>query len=233
MRALDLVTSTAASAARLGLGDTIVALGPRPAAPLLLWEFEACPFCRKVREAISLLDLEVLVHPCPKRGERFRPDVVARGGRAQFPYLVDPNDGDRALYESDAIVAHLFARYGTKSPPLRLRMGPLTAASAGLASALRPRRGSRARPSRAAEKPLELWGYEPSPRTRLVRERLSELELPYLLRPTAHGSPTRGAFRARYGEVEIPFLTDPSAGVATFGDAAIIEHLERTYALPT
>ncbi|MDQ3034022.1 MAG: glutathione S-transferase N-terminal domain-containing protein, partial [Myxococcota bacterium] len=138
-RVLDLVTSTAASVARAGVGDKIGALGPRPTQPLLLWDFEACPFCRKVREAISILDLEVMVYPCPKGGERFRPDVIARGGKAQFPFLVDPDDADRALYESDAIIAHLFARYGAGRPPLALRMGPITTATAGLASALRPR----------------------------------------------------------------------------------------------
>lgn len=232
MRVLDLLTSSAASAARLGLGDKVGALGARPTQPLLLWEFEACPFCRKVREAISILDLEVLVHPCPKSGTRFRQDAIARGGKAQFPYLVDPDDGDRGLYESDAIIAHLFARYGAGAPPLRLRMGPVTAAGVGIASAFRLR-GARARPSRSPAAPLELWGYESSPRTRLVRERLCELELPYLLRPVAHGSPTRGAFRARFGEVEVPFLTDPNAGVSTFGDVAIIDHLERAYAIPT
>lgn len=25
-----------------------------------------CPFCRKVREAITLLDLDVMIYPCPK-----------------------------------------------------------------------------------------------------------------------------------------------------------------------
>lgn len=237
-RALELVTSTAASVVRLGMGDKIGALGPRPAQPLLLWEFEACPFCRKVREAISILDLDVLVHPCPKDGERFRSDVVTRGGRAQFPYLVDPNDADHALYESDAIIAHLFARYGAGKAPLGLRLGPITTATASLASALRVHgirarpSGMRARPSRTPAQPLELWGYEASPGTRLVRERLCELELPYLLHPIAHGSPARTSFRLRFGEVEIPFLTDVAAGVSTYGDAAIIEHLERTYALP-
>lgn len=34
--------------------------------PLLLYEFEACPFCRKVREAITILDLDVIFYPCPR-----------------------------------------------------------------------------------------------------------------------------------------------------------------------
>ena len=33
------------------------------------------------------------MYPCPKDGTRFRPQVVAEGGKAQFPYLKDPNTG--------------------------------------------------------------------------------------------------------------------------------------------
>jgi hypothetical protein len=38
----------------------------RPKIPLELYEFEGCPFCRKVREAIIILDLDPIVYPCPK-----------------------------------------------------------------------------------------------------------------------------------------------------------------------
>ena len=38
----------------------------RPQKLLELYEFEGCPFCRKVREAISVLDLDVTIYPCPK-----------------------------------------------------------------------------------------------------------------------------------------------------------------------
>ena len=40
----------------------------RPAKPLELYEYEACPFCRKVREALSMLDIDVIVYPCPRDG---------------------------------------------------------------------------------------------------------------------------------------------------------------------
>ena len=45
-----------------------------------------------------------------------------------------------------------------------------------------PRRagkGSRARPSKQPAQPLVLWGYDASPFVNLVKETLSELELPY------------------------------------------------------
>jgi hypothetical protein len=39
--------------------------------------------------------------------------------------------------------------------------------------------GSRACPSRQPAQPLVLWGYDASPFVNLVKEKLSELELPY------------------------------------------------------
>ena len=39
---------------------------PRPAQPIVLYEFEGCPFCRKVREAVALLDLDAKFLPCPQ-----------------------------------------------------------------------------------------------------------------------------------------------------------------------
>lgn len=47
----------------------------------------------QVREAISVLDLDVDVRPCPKGGSVWRNKVVEMGGKAQFPYLVDENTG--------------------------------------------------------------------------------------------------------------------------------------------
>ena len=90
-RALDVTTSLLTTVGRLGTGGSVGALGERPEQPLELFEFEACPFCRKVREALSILDLEAEIRPCPKRGERFRRELIERGGKALFPYLVDPN----------------------------------------------------------------------------------------------------------------------------------------------
>jgi YfiH family protein len=88
LRALDVGTALAATLARLGSGVSVGTLGKRPAKPLRLYEFEGCPFCRKVREALSILDLDAEVFPCPKNGKRFRPEVVKKGGKAQFPWLV-------------------------------------------------------------------------------------------------------------------------------------------------
>lgn len=44
-------------------------------------------------------------------GEIFRPEAIAKGGKSQFPYLVDENTG-KAMYESDEIIKYLFDTYG-------------------------------------------------------------------------------------------------------------------------
>ena len=33
---------------------------------IILYEYEACPFCRKVREALTSLDLDYVARPCPR-----------------------------------------------------------------------------------------------------------------------------------------------------------------------
>ena len=222
-----LLLSRLASTLRLGCGGRVGSLGARPEQRLELFEFEGCPFCRKVREALSILDLDALIHPCPKRGPRFRPALVERGGKAQFPYLVDPNAGVE-MYESDAIVRHLFECYGDGRVPARLHAGPLTDLSAVSVGLLRPGAGSFYREAKPPESRLELYAYEASPGSRLVRERLSVLELAYLLHNRAAGSerplPEGVAF------ANLPHLVDPNYGRSLSGAPAILRHLEASYA---
>jgi glutathione S-transferase len=227
-RALDVATSVGSTLARLGAGIRIESLGPRPEKPLELYEFEACPYCRKVREALTALDLEARIHPCPKGGARFRPRVREQGGKEQFPYLVDPNTG-KAMYESDEIVRELFARYGRGPVPFLYAGGPLNDAGAMLASGLRPGRGGRARPSRAPAEPLELWSFEGSPYSRIAREALCALELPYLLHNVGKGSPRRSTFVELSGKMMVPYLLDPNTGTRMFESADIVRYLESTY----
>jgi glutathione S-transferase len=228
MRAWDVASSLFATVARAGAGLATGALGPRPQQPLVVYEFEACPFCRKVREALTQLDLEAEIRPCPKGGRRFRDELARRGGKLQFPYLADPNTG-KELYESDDIVAYLYQQYGDGRVPMLLALGPLTTASAALAGAWRGFAGSQARPSRAPEKPLELWSFEGSPFCRLVRERLCELELPYRLHNVGKGSPSRAAFVEISGRMQVPYLRDPNTGEALFESADIVRYLQETY----
>ena len=227
-RTLDVATSFFATVARLGAGvNASHPTARKPDKTLELYEFEACPFCRKVREALTELDLEAIVYPCP-RGGRYREIVKEKGGKTMFPYLSDPNTG-RALYESDDIVRYLAETYGA-GVPLLLRLGPFTTATAMAASVWRPTRGRAARPSRVPAQPLELWSFEGSPFCRIVRETLCELELPYHLHNVGKGSPARPAFIEASGNMKVPYLKDPNTGAAMFESADIVKYLEQTYA---
>jgi glutathione S-transferase len=228
-RVVDVATSLAATLARGLSGSQVSGLGRRPEKTLELYEFENCPYCRKVREALCALDLEVLVRPCPRGGTRYREEVVARGGKAQFPYLVDPNTG-KEMYESDEIVAYLYQRYGDGPPPLLFRSGPLNDATAMLASGWRLNSGTTYEKARPPEQPLELYSFEASPFCRLVREKLCTMELPYRLRNVAKGSPNRPAFIERSEKMMVPYLVDPNTGVEMFESADIVHYLQETYA---
>jgi glutathione S-transferase len=246
----DLAGSLAVTAARLGTGVAARPQRERPEWLFVLYEFEACPYCRIVREALTELDLDAEIRPCPKGGERWRPELVERGGRAQFPYLVDPN-AKVELYESADIVRHLFETYGG-GVPLRWRVPPLQQVGSQLAGAFRPLAGRRARPSRAPAQPLELYSFEASPFARLVRERLCELELPWVLRSvgrTTAGdwvppalrdrlgidvkptSDNRRTLLGRAGRISIPYLVDPNTGAEMAESGDILAYLDRTYAL--
>jgi glutathione S-transferase len=229
-RAWGIFTSNLASLARLGHSFRVRRdLGARPTTMLELYEFEACPFCRKVREALSVLDLDVLIKPCPKGGTRFRPEAIERHGKAMFPLLIDANAGV-AMYESDAIIEHLHTRYGSGRISAHLT-GPQTLALSSLASVARSGKGQRARPSRQPEQPLELWGYDVSPYSRLPREVLCELELPYIQHNIARGSAARPAFKEMTGKLQFPYLRDANTGTEMFESDAICAYLEKTYAL--
>ena len=227
-RMLDVTSSFAASLARVATGMRIGRLGRRPDEPLRLYDFEACPYCRKAREALTVLDLDVMIYPCPKGGPHYREELIQRGGKAQFPYLVDPNTG-KEMYESDTIVAYLFQEYGVGGVPMLLSPGPLTDASAMLASAVRPVSGRFYSRSRVPAAPLELYSFEASPYCRIVRETLTSLEISYLLHNVAKGSPRRKAFIERSGKMRVPYLVDSNTGVAMFESAEISRYLVETY----
>lgn len=222
----------------------------QPEQLLTLYDFEACPYCRLVRETLSELDLDAMILPCPKGGSRYRPQALALSGKTMFPLLVDPNTGTTML-ESRAIIAYLHHSYGRRSQPAGgLRHG-ISGLASSLASAMRGVNGMTARPSRPPAQPLELFSFESSPYSRLVRERLSELELPYRLRNTAKARwqdvgppevrsryfpdlPVQGRNRLRLleiaGRVQVPYLIDPNTDVAMFESEAILRYLEQTYA---
>ncbi|XP_042495397.1 uncharacterized protein LOC122074578 isoform X2 [Macadamia integrifolia] len=157
--------------------------------PLQLFEFEACPFCRRVREALTELDLSVEVYPCPKGSLRHREMVKTFGGKEQFPFLVDPNTG-LSMYESGDIVNYLFHQYGRGSDP-SFGLLESTMLTGWIPTILRAGRGMMLWEKARKEPPpkkLELFSYENNPYARIVREALCELELPYILQNVGEGS---------------------------------------------
>ena len=246
---LNLLNSLATSSAALWRGTVSRPAARQPEKTLQLYDIENCPYCRLVREALTELEIDVLIQPCPKRGERFRAQAIAQGGKAQFPFLIDPNSGVQ-LYESVDIIAYLYKTYGERAVPRRWQIKLINTTSSMLASGLRTTRGMFARPSAPAEKPLVLWAFESSPYARMVRERLCELEVPYLSRHIGkaqwqdfaltpirnrlwpefeHDSVNRRALKAKTGQVMAPFLEDPNSGVSMYESADIIDYLDETY----
>ena len=91
--------------------DSSVLPAARPSKPIIVYEYESSPFCRKVREMCCLLDLEVEYRPVPgARGGAFAKELFA-GGKTMVPYMVDEN-ADVAMYESDDICQYLRETYG-------------------------------------------------------------------------------------------------------------------------
>lgn len=100
----------------------------------------------------------------------------------------------------------------------------------GLIVVCRAGRGGRYRKAKTPKEPLIIWGYEPSPFVRLVRERLTELEIPHLFKTCARGSPKRQEMFDKFGKFQVPFMQDPNTGVAMFESGDIVKYLESTYA---
>ncbi len=251
VHALKVASSVLTSSLALWRGTSRSGAARRqPPQLLTLYEFEGCPYCRMVRNTLCELDLDVLIRPCPPRGQRFRPVAKALGGKTLFPFLHDPNTGAR-LYESKDIADYVAKTYEGRANANAGFRRRLSLGGSMLASGSRGLRGMRARPSRAPEQPLELYSFESSPYSRLVREVLCELELPYILRNTAKARRTdmgppavrdrwfkaeqgtsrnRKALLERTGKVQVPYLIDPNTGVEMYESAAIIAYLEKTYA---
>lgn len=246
----DVLGSVAVSTLALWRGTRVTRAARQPRKALRLFDREGDAGCRQVREALTALGLDVQVFPCPLGGERFAAGLHQGGQSASVPVLQDDNTGAH-LQGVQAIVAHLFQAYGDGAVPA-VRQSPLLAGVAdGLGTLVRGGRGLRARPSKQPAKPLDLWSFESSPYSRLVRERLTELELPYTLHnlgkeqwadmgpavmrvKPGHYQPKPGGKRAQVlktlGRVQLPYLEDANTGTRLFESAAIIDYLERHYA---
>lgn len=75
-----------------------------------LYQFRTCPFCVKTRRAMRRLGLEIELRDA-QHDPQVRAELLEKGGKVQVPCLRIPSaDGDRWLYESDDIIAHLQER---------------------------------------------------------------------------------------------------------------------------
>lgn len=220
---------------------------------LKLYDLDVSPFCRLVREALCEMDLDVMILPCPKGGQRFRPEAKALKEGATFPLLVDENTGV-VMNESADIIDYLAKTYESKIKPARGALRPLSVGTSMLASTLQLRSkgltGFKASPSKAPEKPLELYAFETSPYSKPVKARLCELEIPYILKNCPKGAMTdmgppvfrdklfkapkettrnRKWLAEQTGRVQVPYLVDPNTGEAMYESRRIIRYLNKTY----
>ena len=107
---------------------------PEVTPKLRLYDYEASPYCRRVRQALSDLELSCEIRPCPRSTvfdegvvtsqHRFRGEAKALlasigGQKLRFPLLVDDTSGTAVVVpESKSIVLHLW-RYSNDSKGFR------------------------------------------------------------------------------------------------------------------
>lgn len=235
---LEMTTSGASTLARLPWGSKVsseiaaLARSREAGRALQLYEFEACPFCRRVREALTELDLSAEIYPCPKGSVHHRHIVSESGGKDQFPYLIDLNTGVR-LYESGDIVKYLFKTYGGGKEPSTWLLES-TILTGWVPTLLRAGRGMSRWQGATVDIPakkLELFSYENNQLARIVREALCELELPYILHNAGVGSASSSKLQQLHGstKVQVPFLVDPNTGVSLGNYEDILQYLFKNY----
>ncbi|XP_072970028.1 uncharacterized protein [Typha angustifolia] len=232
---LEVATSSVSSLARLPWGSKVVTqkgsnlISATTIPNLQLYEFEACPFCRRVREALTELDLSVEVYPCPKGSLRHREMVRKIGGKEQFPFLVDLITGI-SMYESGDIVKYLFSQYGEGRKPSFGLLGS-TLFTGWVPTLLRAGRGMTLWSKAGVEpsKKMELFSYENNYHARIVREALCELELPYILQNVGEGSSKSEILFRISGSKKVPYLIDPNTGFQAGDYKKILSYLFQTY----
>lgn len=224
---------------RIRDSSPILTTAPRPTEPLILYEYDSSPFCKRVREIVNLLDLTVEYRPCPgARQSRFSDELFERTGRRTVPYLIDPNTGTE-MFESDDQIRYLVDTYGPAEDTYDSKaLWPITFTgfsiyTSTLAAIVRGmpsgQRQANARPDNEDMLPLELWGYECSPFVKPVREKLGSLALPHRLVSCSRGSANRDKMVERTGRFQVPFLVDPNTGLELFESVEICEYLDACY----
>lgn len=258
------VKSVQATASLLLRGGRGVMGTPNPMQPekaLVLYEHEACPYSRRVREVMTYLNLDFESRPSPHKGHVYRDELKRLAGKAQVPFLIDDNTGDQIL-DSQAIINHLFSHYSKFGAPPKRYQGPMGDDNAtivnkatsvvsmmrGVKAAHPKKNDARGKP----EQPLHLYGFEASPFCRLVREKLSELEVGYINHNVAREQiqdigafglrlnvgeyhPVKGGKREQLmngmmnGKLQFPYLVDPNTDAEIYESRDIIDYLDKNY----
>ena len=218
----------------------IMANAPRPNKNLIIYEYDASPFCKRVREIVNLLDLTVEYRPCPgARQGKFSEELFKRTGRRTVPYLIDPNTGVE-MFESSDIIEYMVDTYGPPKDSYDPKaLWPVTSeqfsvSTSTMVAQLRDMPGAQrqlnARPDNEQMKPIEIWGYECSPFVRPVLEKACSLCLPHVVVSCSRGSVNRDRLVQRTGkQFQVPYLVDPNTGIEMFESAEIVEYLEKVY----
>ena len=82
---------------------------------LTLYQFEACPFCVKVRWEMRRLGIRMPVRDA-KKDKDARQKLLEQGGKVKVPCLhVKEGQQEYWLYESDLIIEYLQKRFSNKS----------------------------------------------------------------------------------------------------------------------
>lgn len=219
--------------------SSILAEAPRPEQPLVLYAYDASPYCKIVRETLNLLDLTFEYRPCPgARQGKFSQEMLAKTGRQTLPFLIDPNTSAE-MFESQEIIIYLVETYGPPADSFdRKALWPITtegfASSTATTSAILlgmpgAQRQPNARPDNEDMQSLEVWAYECSPFCRPVFEKLCGLCLPHRVVSCSRGSANRDTLFAKTGRFQVPYLIDPNTGVEMYESDAIVDYLEKVY----
>ncbi|QIA65513.1 glutaredoxin [Vibrio astriarenae] len=82
-------------------------LADEKAKALTLYQFEACPFCVKVRREMKRQSIDVELKDA-KNNQAAREELLQGGGKVKVPCLKITNQGEETwMYESSDIVAYL------------------------------------------------------------------------------------------------------------------------------
>lgn len=233
----------------------------QPDETLILYEHEACPYSRRVREVMTHLNLDFESRPSPHKGQVYRNELKELTGQAQVPFLID-NNTDEQIVDSQAIIDYLFTHYSKKgiTPNKYQRQSAKDNASlsnkaASVVSMMRGVKAEHPKKNQARGKPdklLHLYGFEASPFCRMVREKLSELEVAYINHNVAREQiqdigafgfrlnvgkyqPIKGGKRDHLmneeidGKLQFPYLVDPNTDTKMYESKDIVDYLDETY----